>query len=383
LVLPSRQRSRGAYPYPIRSIRLIRLFFNLEYRMPRLTNRKQKSLVSASNRVLAASSSISNPSPSHFPIGKRVAIIKLRVMDTSAPAATTFAAETVGLTKRYPLTWKRKVLVAIDKLDLQVKTGEVFGLLGPNGSGKSTTLKLLLGLIVPSEGEARIFGMPPESLDARRRVGFLPENPYFYGFLTGDETLRFYGKICGVTGARLEKRIEELIDLVGLQNGRERPLRSYSKGMLQRIGLAQALIHDPDLLFLDEPTAGVDPLGSAQIRDLILRLKKMGKTVIFSSHLLEQVQEVADRVAIFSLGKKVLEGSLDSLLTENHGTEINISSELTTQQRERLLKALAEAGIDTSGEAVRFSQPHLSLEQLYLRTVQGQVGSHTQDPGTK
>jgi len=304
-------------------------------------------------------------------------------MDTSAPTATTFAVETIGLTKRYPLTWKRKVLVALDKLDLQVKPGEVFGLLGPNGSGKSTTLKLLLGLIVPSEGEARVFGLPPESLDARRRVGFLPENPYFYGFLTGDETLRFYGRICGVTGAKLEKRIEELIDLVGLQNGRERPLRSYSKGMLQRIGLAQAMIHDPDLLFLDEPTAGVDPLGSAQIRDLILRLKKMGKTVIFSSHLLEQVQEVADRVAIFSLGKKVLEGSMESLLTEGHSTQINVPAELSEEQRQRLRKALVDAGINIAGDAIRFTQPHLSLEQLYLRTVQHQVGSSSQNPNSK
>src|SRR5277367_1556885 len=249
------------------------------------------------------------------------------------PATSALAVETIGLTKRYPLTWKRKVLVALDHLDLQIRPGEVFGLLGPNGSGKSTTLKLLLGLVVPTEGEARVFGLPPDSLDARRRVGFLPENPYFYGFLNGDETLRFYGKLCGVTGARLNKRIDELIDLVGLQNGRERPLRSYSKGMLQRIGLAQALIHDPDLLFLDEPTAGVDPLGSAQIRDLILRLKKMGKTVVFSSHLLEQVQEVADRVAIFSLGKKVLEGSLDSLLTESKGTEIHLAAELNAEQQ--------------------------------------------------
>jgi len=304
-------------------------------------------------------------------------------MDTSAPTATTFAVETIGLTKRYPLTWKRKVLVALDKLDLQVKPGEVFGLLGPNGSGKSTTLKLLLGLIVPSEGEARVFGLPPESLDARRRVGFLPENPYFYGFLTGDETLRFYGRICGVTGAKLEKRIEELIDLVGLQNGRERPLRSYSKGMLQRIGLAQVMIHDPDLLFLDEPTAGVDPLGSAQIRDLILRLKKMGKTVIFSSHLLEQVQEVADRVAIFSLGKKVLEGSMESLLTEGHSTQINVPAELSEEQRQRLRKALVDAGINIAGDAIRFTQPHLSLEQLYLRTVQHQVGSSSQNPNSK
>jgi len=270
--------------------------------------------------------------------------------------------------------------VALDHLDLQVRPGEVFGLLGPNGSGKSTTLKLLLGLIVPSDGEARVFGLPPDSLDARRRVGFLPENPYFYGFLNGDETLRFYGKLCGVTGPRLDRRIEELIELVGLQNGRERPLRSYSKGMLQRIGLAQALIHDPDLLFLDEPTAGVDPLGSAQIRDLILRLKKMGKTVVFSSHLLEQVQEVADRVAIFSLGKKVLEGSLESLLVENQSTQITLPAELGAEQQQRLREALGAAGID--GE-IRFTRPHLSLEQLYLRTVQAQADPASTKPANK
>jgi ABC-2 type transport system ATP-binding protein len=307
-------------------------------------------------------------------------MIKISVMESSAAPATSFAVETAGLTKRYPLTWKRKVLVALDHLDLQIRPGEVFGLLGPNGSGKSTTLKLLLGLIVASEGEARIFGLPPESLDARRRVGFLPENPYFYAFLNGDETLRFYGKLCGVTGAKLDRRIEELIDLVGLQNGRERPLRSYSKGMLQRIGLAQALIHDPDLLFLDEPTAGVDPLGSAQIRDLILRLKKMGKTVVFSSHLLEQVQEVADRVAIFSLGKKVLEGSLESLLTENQSTQVNIPAELNAGQQDRLRQALAEAGID--GQAISFTRPRLSLEQLYLRTVQARSNPASKNPPT-
>jgi ABC-2 type transport system ATP-binding protein len=292
-------------------------------------------------------------------------------------SASPLAVETVGLTKRYPLTWKRKILVALDSLDLQIRPGEVFGLLGPNGSGKSTTLKLLLGLIIASEGEARIFGLPPESLEARRRVGFLPENPYFYSFLNGDETLRFYGKLCGVSGKKLDSRIEELIDLVGLQNGRERPLRSYSKGMLQRIGLAQALIHDPDLLFLDEPTAGVDPLGSSQIRDLIMRLKKMGKTVVFSSHLLEQVQEVADRVAIFSLGKKVLEGSLDSLLTENQGTQINLP-ELDADQQQRLRQSLAQAGL--AGEQVRFTRPHLSLEQLYLRTVQNQAQTAAKNP---
>jgi ABC-2 type transport system ATP-binding protein len=288
-------------------------------------------------------------------------------MDSAPAVETSLAVETIGLTKRYPLAWKRKVLLALDRLDLRIRPGEVFGLLGPNGSGKSTTLKLLLGLALPSEGEARVFGQPPDSLEARRRVGFLPENPYFYGFLTGDETLRFYGKLCGLSGAKLERRIEDLIELVGLQNGRERPLRSYSKGMLQRIGLAQALIHGPDLLFLDEPTAGVDPLGSTQIRDLILRLKKMGKTVVFSSHLLEQVQEVADRVAIFSLGRKVLEGSLDQLLTEKHGTRIHLDADLNADEEKRLRDLLAQAG---GGEGISFSRPQLSLEQLYLRTVQ-------------
>ena len=280
------------------------------------------------------------------------------------------AAETVGLTKRYPLAWKRRVVVALDRLDLQVRPGEVFGLLGPNGSGKSTTIKLLLGLIRPDEGEARIFGLTPDDLEARRRIGFLPENPYFYGFLTGDETLRFFGKLCGLRGAKLAARIDELIELVSLQNGRERPLRSYSKGMLQRIGLAQALIHDPDLLFLDEPTAGVDPQGSAQIRDLIMRLKKMGKTVVFSSHLLEQVQEVADRVAIFSLGRKVLEGSLDELLTEKEATLVNVPGELTAPRRAELERVLAQAGF--AGADIRFSRPRLSLEQLYLRTVEAE-----------
>ena len=192
----------------------------------------------------------------------------------------------------------------------------------------------------------------------------------------GAVTLRNFPNWMRRMRRRTGPKLEELIDLVGLQNGRERPLRSYSKGMLQRIGLAQALIHDPDLLFLDEPTAGVDPLGSSQIRDLILRLKKMGKTVIFSSHLLEQVQEVADRVAIFSLGKKVLEGSLESLLTENQSTQINIPAELSAEQQRRLLQALGQTGIDDRD--IRFTRPHLSLEQLYLRTVAAQS-----DPAAK
>ena len=310
-------------------------------------------------------------------------MVKISTMDSSAAVATTFAAETVGLTKRYPLAWKRKVLVALDHLDLQVRPGEVFGLLGPNGSGKSTTLKLLLGLIVPSDGEARVFGLPPTASTRGGGSAFSPRIPTFTASSTGTKPCAFTASFAAWPAPKLDQRIEELIDLVGLQNGRERPLRSYSKGMLQRIGLAQALIHDPDLLFLDEPTAGVDPLGSAQIRDLILRLKKMGKTVIFSSHLLEQVQEVADRVAIFSLGKKVLEGSLESLLTENQSTQINIPAELSAEQQQRLLPGPRPGRDRRRGREIRFTRPRLSLEQLYLRTVQAQADLASKNPPRK
>lgn len=283
----------------------------------------------------------------------------------SPKSSSNLAVEVIGLTKRYNLPWKRKVLVAVDHLNLTVRRGEVFGLLGPNGSGKSTTLKMLLSLIQPTEGEARIFGQPVDTIEARRSVGFLPENPYFYKFLNGDETLRFYGGLAGMKGAPLEKKIEELIHLVGLENGRDRPLSAYSKGMLQRIGLAQALIHDPELLFLDEPTAGVDPIGSREIRDLIVRLREMGKTVVFSSHLLEQVQEVADRVAIMSLGKKMVEGSLEELLTVQDKTQITVQ-DLSPAAQEEVRKLVEQRG----GHNVVFSSPKLSLEQLFLKTVE-------------
>ncbi len=283
-------------------------------------------------------------------------------------SSDTWAVETRALTKRYPLQWNRKILVALNDLHLTIRQGEVYGLLGPNGSGKSTTLKLLLGLTQPTSGEALVFGQSPDSLEARARVGFLPENPYFYAFLTGDETVAYYGKLCGLSGKKLKARTDELIHLVGLENGRERPLRSYSKGMLQRIGLAQALVHDPDLIFLDEPTAGVDPLGSSQIRDLILKLKKMGKTVVFSSHLLEQVQEVADRVAIFYLGRKVLEGSLTELLTQRTVTQIQIGKSINSDKQAKIVQMLAGEGIAES--EIVFNHPTITLEELYLKTIQ-------------
>lgn len=276
------------------------------------------------------------------------------------------AVDIRGLSKEYPLHWRRGRLLALDDLDLTVGQGEVFGLLGPNGSGKSTTMKLLLGLVAPTRGEAKIFGAPAGSMAARRRLGFLPENPYFPTFLSGREVLRYYGKLSGLSGKSLERRLEELLELVDLQSAGNRRLRTYSKGMLQRIGLAQALLHDPDLLLLDEPTAGVDPLGSRQIRDLMLMFKKQGKTVIFSSHLLEQVEEVSDRVAILHQGRKLREGRLEALLEVPDETDFRIHG-LKPETEAKILEVLAQAGHG----GVKPSHPRLRLEEYFIRVLPG------------
>ena len=204
-------------------------------------------------------------------------------------------------------------LRAVDHVSLAVRPGEVFGLLGPNGSGKSTTIKLLLGLLEPTAGECTIFGVPSGKVEARRDVGYLPEAPNFYRFLTGRELVMFYGRMCGLVGAALRERVDEMIALVGLAGAADRRVGTYSKGMLQRIGLAQALVHDPRLLILDEPTAGVDPVGSAEISELILALKARGKTVLITSHLLGQIEELCDRVAILDRGRLVAEGRVADL----------------------------------------------------------------------
>jgi ABC-2 type transport system ATP-binding protein len=203
-----------------------------------------------------------------------------------------------GLTKIFPVPFRRQGIVAVRDLDLRIEPGEIYGLIGPNGSGKSTTLKIILGLVHPTRGRTEILGRDSRTVKSRNAVGFLPENPYFYKFLSGEETLRFFGKLCGWRGERLRQRVDELLDLVGLTNARDRRLGTYSKGMLQRIGLAQALINEPRVVVLDEPTAGVDPVGSHQIRKLITDLKRRGITVLLASHLLAQVQEVCDRVGI-------------------------------------------------------------------------------------
>lgn len=232
-----------------------------------------------------------------------------------------------GLTKifRIPLHPARGV-IAVNNLNLRIEPGEVFGLLGPNGSGKSTTLKIILGLVSPTRGRTEIFGRDSRLVESREAVGFLPENPYFYKYLSGEETLRFFGRLCGLRGAPLATQVNELLELVGLSRARKRRLGTYSKGMLQRIGLAQALIHDPRLVVLDEPTAGVDPVGSRDIRDLILDLKRRGITVLLSSHLLAQAQEICDRVGILSDGLLVREGRLDELIAIENQTELVIAN---------------------------------------------------------
>jgi ABC-2 type transport system ATP-binding protein len=275
------------------------------------------------------------------------------------------AVQVSGLTKLYPVPMRRQKVVAVKDLNLTVQEGEVYGLLGPNGSGKSTTLKILLGLVTATDGKTEIFGQDSRDYKSHAQVGFLPENPYFYKFLTAEETLNFYGKICGLGGAKLKSRISELLALVGLEDARHRRVGGFSKGMLQRVGLAQALIQDPQLLVLDEPTAGVDPLGSRQIRDLILELKNRGKTVLLTSHLLEQVQEVCDRVGIMARGVMLREGSLEDLITVGGQTEYLVEK-ATPELSDKIAKLVAESG----GVFVEARKPQRTLENVFLEALQ-------------
>ena len=271
------------------------------------------------------------------------------------------AVQIENITKIFPVPLRRRRIMAVRNLSLTVQPGEVYGLLGPNGCGKSTTLKMLLGLVKPNHGRALICGKDSREYRSRRDVGFLPENPYFYKFLTATETLVFYGRICGMRGSALKKRAEELIDLVGLSDARDRRVAGFSKGMLQRIGLAQALIQDPSLVILDEPTAGVDPAGSHQIRDLILDLKKRGKTVLLTSHLLEQVQEICDRVGIMARGEMIREGSLDELVRVEGQTQFIVEN-ATPELREQMEQLINKSG----AKLVAARQPQRSLESVFL-----------------
>lgn len=266
------------------------------------------------------------------------------------------------LVKVFPTPFRKSVVRAVDDVSLRIMPGEVYGLIGPNGSGKSTTMKALLGLLAPTAGSCHVFGKNSLKTDSRQEIGFLPENPYFYKHLSGEETLRFYARLCGLRGKKIKQRVNEMLEMVSLEGARKRRIGGYSKGMLQRIGLAQALIHEPRLLILDEPTAGVDPVGSRQIRDLIVALKERGVTVFLCSHLLEQVQEVCDHVGIIFKGKLVKEGRLEDLIAIEDQTEVVIrnASERTLAR----IRAVINDAENT--EFVRMGKPRTTLERLFL-----------------
>jgi ABC-2 type transport system ATP-binding protein len=270
-----------------------------------------------------------------------------------------------GLAKVFPVPFHRKSVVAVRDLNLRVESGEVYGLLGPNGSGKSTTLKIILGLVSPARGRTKIFGRDSSLVESRAEVGFLPENPYFYKFLTGEETLRFFGKLCQLHGARLKSRVQELLDLVGLTHARDQRLSTYSKGMLQRIGLAQALINEPKLVVLDEPTAGVDPAGSRDIRNLLVDLKRRGITVLLSSHLLTQVQEICDRVGILARGVLVREGRLAELVAIENRSELVLEN-----ASEALVNEIEKLAANSNAKLIERRRSTTTLERLFLEATQ-------------
>ena len=276
-----------------------------------------------------------------------------------------------NLTKDFAVGMRGKKLRAVDDLCLEVGDNEIFGLLGPNGSGKSTTIKIILGLLEASKGTCEIYARPSKLVDARRSVGFLPEAPYFYRYLTGRELVRYYARICMVSRVKIDSAVDSVIKLVGMTEAADRRVGTYSKGMLQRIGLAQSLVHDPQLVILDEPTAGVDPIGSAAIAEIVRELKRRGKTVLLSSHLLAQIEGLCDRVAILHRGKLVREGRIDDLVEEKDAESLVVQG-LSAEGR-----AVVEAEIKAQGgRLARVEKPRLSLDAYFLKEVHERENEH-------
>ena len=262
--------------------------------------------------------------------------------------------------------WGRPKAKAINEVNFEVRRGEVFGLLGPNGSGKSTTIKILLGLLNPTRGAARIFGRSPRDVKTKERIGYLPEESYLYRFLDSEETLDFFGGLFALDKEEKKRRSEQLLEMVGLKGVQMRTVGEFSKGMQRRIGLAQALINDPDLVILDEPTAGLDPIGCREIKDLILNLKARGKTVILSSHLLSDVEDVCDRAVIYYGGKVQQYGTLEELLTERDSIQFTMPVLSESAQKEVMEVMQRHAG----KENIRVDNPSQNLESLFLNVVE-------------
>src|SRR5262245_17364309 len=285
------------------------------------------------------------------------------------PSSATNAENVIvvrGLTKIFKDFWGRPKARAVDNVSFEVRRGEVFGLLGPNGSGKSTTVKMLLGLLYPTRGVIEVFGRSPRHVATKARIGYLPEESYLYRYLDSRETLDFFGNLFQLPADKRRERTEQLLEMVGLKNVQRRVVGEFSKGMQRRIGLAQALINDPDLVILDEPTSGLDPIGCREVKDLILALAKRGKTVILSSHLLADVQDVCDRVVIYYGGRIQDMGTLAELLTGRHTPPIT-SPVLPRRILERVLEILRS---EAAAETVRVDSPTQNLESYFLGVVE-------------
>jgi ABC-2 type transport system ATP-binding protein len=305
---------------------------------------------------------------------------------------TDWVIETHELRKVYRSYLRRRRLVAVDSLNLKVPAGCVFGFLGPNGAGKTTTIMMLLGNVYPTSGSFRIFGRPIHEMSVRRRIGFLPEKFQFHELLTAEELLWFHGRLAGMDRHLLARRVPEVLEQVGLLERARSRVREFSKGMQQRLGIAQAILHDPDLIILDEPTSALDPLGRRDVRDLIVRLKARGKTVFLNSHLLSEVEMVCDEVAILRAGKVQRQGSLDILLQVHPVVDVELRSpsegvlqairdvatvlsengtRFTAEvQCEEQIPLLARRIVEAGGELVRFVPRRESLEDLFVRVVE-------------
>lgn len=288
--------------------------------------------------------------------------------DSESIMARTDAAvvQTVGLTKVFRDFWRRPRVEAVKDLNLQIRAGEVFGLLGPNGSGKTTTIKMLLGLLYPTRGRISVFGAPPSEVRVKSRIGFLPEESYLYRYLVAHETLDFYGRLFRLPGRIRKDRADRLLDMVGLRHEAKRPIGEYSKGMARRIGLAQALINDPEFLILDEPTSGLDPVGAAQIKEVIRALGRKGKTILLSSHVLSDVEDVCDRVTILYGGQQRAAGDISELLRKRDVTQITTPalSEETIAQIRETVRRLEQKDI------IGVTNPRDRLEEFFLRIVE-------------
>jgi ABC-2 type transport system ATP-binding protein len=270
-----------------------------------------------------------------------------------------------GLTKVFKDFWGRAKARAVDNVDFEVRRGEVFGLLGPNGSGKSTTIKMLLGLLYPTRGHIEVFGHSPRHVATKSRIGYLPEESYLYRYLNSYETLDFFGNLFRLPAGERKQRAEQLLEMVGLNQTRTRAVGEFSKGMQRRIGLAQALVNDPDLVILDEPTAGLDPIGCREVKDLIRALARRGKTVILSSHLLMDVEDVCDRVVIYYGGRIQAMGTLRELLAKPDAVRIT-TPVLPRETMERVLELIRH---DVDGEKVKIDNPTQNLESYFLDVV--------------